>query len=135
MAKKTVKKTTKRAVKGPRKQLRKAPKPQKTNAKTKKTQKAPKFRNAPARIEGNPYRPNTSYGAAVDILAGHPDGMTRQALVEELAKVTRKPTKNCGYDVAVVVSVAGKPHPSARRAEGFTIERVNDNIRLVRPGK
>jgi hypothetical protein len=131
-SKKPVIKATPKATK-PSEKTRKPTK--KTAAKASKAAKpAPKFKSPYPRAEGNPYRPNSSYATAVDILAGHSEdgGMTRQALIEELAKVTAKPVKNCGFDVDVVISAKNSPtgprHQSAR--DGYWVQREGDFCKL-----
>ncbi len=79
------------------------------------------------RVEGNPFRDGSSYGAAYDILAKHQEGLPRQKLVELLAKATGKSVKRAGFDVAVIMSaknsVNSPRHLSCRN--GFFIEKTN----------
>jgi hypothetical protein len=130
------KKSTKMGVKKaqkPQKTARRAAKATKATTKgqkTAKTAKAPRFWSLYPRAEGNPYRAGSSYGVCLDILAASKEGMSRQELVEQLAKVVKKPVKNAGFDAAVVLSrtEGGKPHSSSRG--DYTVEKTNDHVRL-----
>ena len=90
-------------------------------------------RSAPyPRHPSNPYRPG-SYSLAFDILAAHPDGLSRQRLIELYSKASGKdPRTGARYDLAVVLSpkesATGPRHRSAR--EGYWIEMQNDFVRL-----
>ncbi len=88
----------------------------------------------------NPFRVG-SYGTAFDILAAHPDGMTREELVKTLAKATGKDLTKAGFDAQVVLSARknadglspfeGPRNRSCRH--GFYVERQNSHVRLVLP--
>jgi hypothetical protein len=84
------------------------------------------------RAEGNPFRENSSYSVAYDILAKHKEGLPRQRLAELLAKATGKNPKRAGFDAAVLLSakdsVNGPRHRSCR--PGFYVERENDFVKL-----
>jgi hypothetical protein len=104
-------------------------------AKTGKTGKTGKTINAKAKLEvtdGCPYRPTSAYGKLFTLLLKYKEkGISRADFVKEGAKVTGKPEKNTGYDVAVVVSPTqdGKAHPSANRAaDHYWVERTEGGL-------
>ena len=137
MSKKSTKKSIKSAVKASKRPLKKlsqksakpVTKPSKVS-KAPKTPKTSKFRSPYPRASANPFREGSSYAVAFDVLAGHPDGITRGQLVLEVSKVTGKDEKHAGYDCAVLLSAKenGERHQSCR--EGFYLEKINDHLVL-----
>lgn len=90
------------------------------------------------RHSANPYREGSGYGLCFDILAAHPNGMSRQSLIDSYAKASGKdPLKGVRFDIAVVTSAkesaTGPRHRSCR--EGYHVAVVNDHVRLVLPDK
>jgi len=78
----------------------------------------------------NPFRLGSSYGIAVDILASHPGGMSKDKLAEIYGKMTGKDAQHARYDLAVIYSA--KPdsrHKSCK--SGFNIVRENDHVKIV----
>jgi len=136
----TPRKSSKRKASKPVKRAKKPQRPSRKSAKaTKPARKAnkpqkslkasPKFRSPYSRAASNPFRAGSSYAVAYDILAAHPEGLPRQQLIEKLAKVTKKPVKNAGYDAAVVLSArSNSRHQSCR--SGFIVAREHDNVQL-----
>jgi hypothetical protein len=80
----------------------------------------------------NPFRLGSAYGAVFDILASHPDGISRQDLLKLTAKATGKDATHAGFDMAVVLSARdslnGERHRSC--ASGFYVCRENDHLSL-----
>jgi hypothetical protein len=67
----------------------------------------------------NPFlRPTSAYHVAFNILAAHPDGMTRERLVELLAKATGKDLKHAGFDAQVLLSARGAAGDGLNPFEG-----------------
>jgi len=85
------------------------------------------------RHPANPFRPDSSYGVAFDILSAHPKGMNRDELVKLLAKATGKTEKLAGYDSRVVLSAKESPGGTRHRSckEGFWIYRQNKFVKLM----
>ena len=73
----------------------------------------------------NPYRPGSSYGIAFDILASKKDGISRDQLINLLAKENGKDIKHAAYDLSVVLSpsesVNGSRHRSAK--DGYWVKK------------
>jgi len=84
------------------------------------------------RHEKNPFRPNSSYATAFDLLASMKSGIRRDEAVKLLAKATGKDEKHAGYDLAVLCSaresVSGPRHKSCK--EGFFLMKENDHLLL-----
>lgn len=87
----------------------------------------------------NVFRPGSAYGLAFDILAAHPDGLTRARLVELLAQASGKDVKHAGYDAQVLLSarpnedgLSNNDSPRHRSCRpGFYIVRTGDNHKLA----
>lgn len=82
--------------------------------------------------KAGPFRPGSAYQRAYEILAAHPNGLTRQELLKEFMAATGKDEKHARYDLSVVLSASESPtgprHPCCR--EGFWIQRENDFVKL-----
>jgi hypothetical protein len=90
----------------------------------------------------NPFREGSAYGTCFDILAANPEGMTREKLVETLAKTTGKPPKLSAFISQVVLSAKGaaseglNPFEGPRNRScrfGFWVKRENSHVQLVLP--
>jgi hypothetical protein len=87
----------------------------------------------------NFFRQGSAYATCFDILAAHPDGLTREKLIELLAKATGKDAKHAAYDAQVLLSACGNDeglnrnegprHRSCRM--GFWVQRVNSHVKLM----
>ena len=110
-------------------------KPAKQPAKPAKSAKKGKWPHDPRNV----FRQGSAYSICYDILAAHPEGLTRENLVKLLAKNTGKDIQHAGYDAQVLLSARGNEpglsrndgprHRSCR--PGFWIERVNSHVKLV----
>ena len=86
----------------------------------------------------NPFREG-AYGKCYDILAAHKDGLSREKLVELLAKATAKDLVHAGYDAQVVLSahanedgLSNNDSPRHRSCKaGFWIKRTNGHVQLM----
>ena len=97
----------------------------------------PAVRTSPyLRHPANRYREGSSYALAFDVLAAHPDGLSRPRLRELYREASRKSEARVRFDLAVILSpresATGPRHRSAR--EGYHVEVQNDHVRLVVPG-
>lgn len=132
MTKKSTKSKAKKAVrkasKPVKKPSQKSPKPVTKSAT--KPSKASQFKSPYPRATGNPFRETSAYAICFDVLHAHPDGISRQQLVTEVAKITKKDEKHSAYDCAVLLSSRenGERHQSCR--SGFWVERTNDHLIL-----
>ena len=117
-----------KALKAPK--ATKAAKPAKTAKSAQPAKAAPQFKSSFPRSAANPFRAGSSYGVVFDVLAAHPEGISRGMLVIEVGKATGKDSKHAGYDCDVLLSAKedGSRHLSCR--QGFWIERVNDHLKL-----
>ena len=74
--------------------------------------------------ESTPYRKGSAYSKVYQILAEHPDGISRADLIREAARRCKKPATRSAFDVAVVVSpresCTGPRHRSAR--DGYYVK-------------
>lgn len=97
-------------------------KPQATIPKSEKSGKGAKSGKSrvhqPEEAESTPYRKGSAYSKVYQILAEHPDGISRADLIREAARRCKKPASRSAFDVAVVVSpresCTGPRHRSAR---------------------
>lgn len=125
-------KPAKRAKKPAQKPARKSVKPTKTARKASKTQKpSPKFRSPHGRAESNPFREGSAYGVVYDVLAhAGSTGISRQQLVTDVARITKKDQRHASFDCQVLLSARenGERHQSCR--SGFWVERTNDHLVL-----
>jgi hypothetical protein len=80
----------------------------------------------------NPFREGSAYGLLVDLLAQAGDkGISRDDLLKDFCKITKKPLQNAKYDLQVILSAARdseKLHRSCR--EGFSILREGLHYRI-----
>lgn len=93
--------------------------------KTSKTQKYP-------RSQVNPFRPNSSYALAYDVLAAYPDGLPLATWRELYAKAAMKPLKLAGFDTQVLLTAKDRSTSERHRScrSGFYIEREGDHVTL-----
>ncbi len=112
----------------PTKRAGKSKKPVANRKRSKPLTKKPAFPRSPQ----NPFRAGSAYGTVFDILAAHPDGISRQDLLKLTAKATGKDSTHAGFDMAVVLSARdslnGERHRSC--ASGFYVCRENDHLSL-----
>jgi len=84
------------------------------------------------RHEKNPFRPNSSYATAFDLLASKKSGIRRDEAVKLLAEATGKDEKHAAYDLAVLLSAkestTGPRHKSCK--EGFWVMKENEFLLL-----
>lgn len=101
-------------------------------AKDKKGSSKGKTDKPMATTDACPFRPTASYGKLWALLHKHREkGISRANFIKEGVRVTAKPIKNVGYDVAVVASptIDGKAHPSANRAaDHYWVERTEGGL-------
>jgi hypothetical protein len=93
------------------------------------------------RHPANNFREGSSYGTCFDVLAAHPDGLSREKLVEMLAKASGKDIQHAAFDAQVVCSARkndvglnafeGPRNRSCKH--GFYVERTNGHVKLVLP--
>ena len=110
--------------------------PQATIPKSGKSEKVAKSRKPrvhhPEEAESTPYRKGSAYSKVYQILAEHPDGISRADLIREAARRCKKPASRSAFDVAVVVSpresCTGPRHRSAR--DGYYLEVEGSCLRL-----
>lgn len=80
----------------------------------------------------NPFRTNSNYALAFDILAANKEGLPLPAWRELYAKAAKKSLKLASYDIQVLLTAkdtpAGERHRSCR--DGFYIEREGDHVTL-----
>ena len=103
-------------------------KPQATIPKSGKTGKGVKSGKSrvhqPEDVESTPYRKGSAYSKVYQILAEHPNGISRADLIREAARRSKKPASRSAFDVAVVVSpresCTGPRHRSAR--DGYYVK-------------
>lgn len=91
-----------------------------------------------ARHPKNPFREGSSYALAFDILAANRKGMNRADLTKEYSRVSKKPLKNAGYDIAVLLSPKSEKPTSERHRscrDGFGIRKENSFVQIILPGK
>lgn len=104
----------------------------KKSSKVVKKVKKPAAMVPPAEGKATIFRPSSAYQKAYEILAAHPNGLSRQELLKEFMAATGKDEKHARYDLSVVLSASESPtgprHPCCR--EGFWVERQNDFVRL-----
>jgi hypothetical protein len=90
----------------------------------------------------NPFRAGSAYGTCFDILAAHPDGMTREMLIERLAAATKSDLTHSSYNAQVVLSARGSAGPNLNPFEGprnrsarfgYWVKRENSHVQLVLP--
>ena len=90
----------------------------------------------------NPFvRAGSAYAVCFDILAApvHKDGLTRERLIELLAKATGKDEKHAGYDAQVLLSARGNDEGLSRNdgprhkscKPGFWVQRTNGHVKLM----
>jgi len=132
--KKSVKQSSKRSVKrigktGRKPVIKAAAKSKKPAPKASSAKR--KFHSPVPRSPQNPFRVDSSYGIAFDILNANPSGMPRQDLIAQLAKATGKPVKTkATFDANVVLSARPESRHSSCRP-GFVVHRdENGNVRL-----
>ena len=102
--------------------------PPATIPKSGKSEKGAKSRkpkgHQPDEAESTPYRKGSAYSKVYQILAEHPNGISRADLIREAARRCKKPAGRSAFDVAVVVtpreSCTGPRHRSAR--DGYFLE-------------
>jgi len=97
----------------------------------KKTARAASSKKYP-RSRKNPFREGSSYAVVFDVLAAHPNGLHREKLVAECARLTRKDIKHSSYDCSVLLSasdsVNGPRHRSCQN--GFWCQKTNSHVVL-----
>lgn len=109
-------------------------KPQPTIPKSGKTGKGTKknSKSTYPRSSKNPFREDSNYALAFDVLASSKDGLPLTEWRERYAKAARKPLKLASYDIQVLLtakeSPTGERHRSCR--DGFYIERQCDHVRI-----
>jgi len=80
-----------------------------------------------------PYRRTSGYAQVFAILHHFRSGITKSDLLKRYQDWSRKPVKNCGFDVHVVISSRedGSSHKSAAKAaQGYWVERAGDLLKL-----
>ena len=81
-----------------------------------------------------PYRQSSGYGQVFAILFAHREkGISKHDLIAKNQAWSKKPLKNCQFDVHVVTSPRedGSSHRSAAKASGsYWVERRNDFLKL-----
>ena len=86
----------------------------------------------PEEAESTPYRKGSAYSKVYQILAEHPNGISRADLIREAARRCKKPASRSAFDVAVVVSpresCTGPRHRSAR--DGYFLEVEGSCLKL-----
>ena len=99
--------------------------------------KAPRIRKVSIsgkypRHPANPFRENSNYSFAFDILASFPDGLPLAEWRERYAKAAKKPLKLASYDIQVLLTAKDTPNGERHRScrEGFYIERQCDHVTL-----
>lgn len=84
------------------------------------------------RVDSNPYRENSHYATLYDVLAAHPDGISRSRLLEMYCKESGKDAVRAGFDLSVVLSPkdsrTGPRHSSAK--DGYWVRREGDWVQL-----
>ena len=103
------------------------------SGKTGKGAKSGKSRvHQPEEAESTPYRKGSAYSKVYQILAEHPNGISRADLIREAARRCKKPASRSAFDVAVVVSpresCTGPRHRSAR--DGYFLEVEGSCLKL-----
>ena len=98
-----------------------------------KTSTVPKSgKSACPRHPRNPFRENSAYGLLVDLLAQAGDkGISRDDLLKDFCRITKKPLQNAKYDLQVILSASTdseRLHRSCR--EGFSILRQGTHYTL-----
>lgn len=98
-----------------------------------KSRKLPKSgKSACPRHAKNPFREGSAYGLLVDLLAQAGEkGISRDDLLKDFCRITKKPLKNAKFDLQVILSAARdseKLHRSCR--EGFSILREGLHYRI-----
>ena len=83
-------------------------------------------------VQGNPFRPQSNYALAYDILASFPDGLPLAEWRELYAKAAGKPLKLAGFDTQVLLTAKDRPTSERHRScrSGFFIERQCDHVTL-----
>jgi hypothetical protein len=88
----------------------------------------------------NPWtRDGSSYRIAFNIIAAHPDGLSRSKLVELLTAATGKDLVHAGYDAQVILTAqpngdgtSNNDSPRHRSCKpGFFVVRQNDHYTLM----
>lgn len=85
------------------------------------------------RHKSNPFRENSAYATCFDIMIAHKNGISRDELINLLAKESGKDPKLAGYDLSVLLSAKESPtgprHRSCR--EGFWVKREHHHYALM----
>ena len=94
----------------------------------KKTSKTPKYPH----IQANPFRPNSSYALAYDVLAAYPEGLPLATWRELYAKAAKKSLKLASFDTQVLLTAKDRSTSERHRScrSGFYIERQCDHVTL-----
>ena len=111
----------------------KSPATLRTSGKSDKVAKSRKPRvHQPEEAESTPYRKGSAYSKVYQILAEHPNGISRADLIREAARRCKKTASRSAFDVAVVVSpresCTGPRHRSAR--DGYFLEVEGSCLKL-----
>ena len=101
------------------------------SGKPKSVKKASKPNKYP-RIQANPFRTNSNYALAYDVLAAYPDGLPLATWRELYAKAAGKSLKLACYDIQVLLTAKDTPNGERHRScrSGFYIERQCDHVTL-----
>lgn len=94
----------------------------------KKTSKTGQFPHS----KDNPFRPNSNYALAFDVLASFPDGLPLATWRELYAKAAKKSLKLASFDTQVLLTAKDRPTSERHRScrSGFYIERQCDHVTL-----
>jgi len=82
----------------------------------------------------NPFRTGTSYYHIYNVLSAHPQGVSREMLIDKVCKLTKKTTRHIGWDVSIVCSADqdGSAHPSVKsKSDIYYVQKLNNYYRLI----
>ena len=82
--------------------------------------------------QANPFRTNSNYALAFDVLAAYPDGLPLAEWRELYAKAAKKSLKLASFDTQVLLTAKDRPTSERHRScrSGFYIERQCDHVTL-----
>lgn len=80
----------------------------------------------------NPFRTNSNYALAYDVLAAYPEGLPLATWRELYAKAAKKSLKLASFDTQVLLTAKDRPTSERHRScrSGFYIERQCDHVTL-----
>lgn len=82
--------------------------------------------------QSNPFRANSNYALAYDVLAAYPDGLPLATWRELYAKAAKKSLILASFDTQVLLTAKDTPNGERHRScrSGFFIERQCDHVTL-----